>query len=99
MIGETILGAWATVGVLTEKGMPKVSSTGKNFVIWKLSTLDTSTVPLFLFGDAYIRHWKESAGSIMAVLNAKVRRDDKVKLKKYWMELLLFSIVSHCSSL
>lgn len=77
MIGENISGCWATVGVLSEKGMPKVSSNGKNFAIWKLATLDTNTVSLFLFGDAYTRHWKEPAGSIAAVFNAKVWRDNK----------------------
>ncbi|GLJ04681.1 hypothetical protein SUGI_0001200 [Cryptomeria japonica] len=77
MMGDNITGSWATVGVLTEKGNPRLSSNGKNFAIWKLSSLDSATISLFLFGDAYTRHWKESPGSILSIFNAKVRREDK----------------------
>ncbi|KAH9327737.1 hypothetical protein KI387_007915, partial [Taxus chinensis] len=77
MMGDKITGSWATVGVLTEKGNPRLSSTGKNFTIWKLSSLDATTISLFLFGDAYPRHWKEAPGSILSIFNAKVRREDK----------------------
>mgnify|MGYP006889206765 FL=1 len=83
-MGEKISGSWATIGVLAEKGMPKVCSTGKNFAIWKIASLDTTTVSLFLFGDAYAQHYKESAGSIITVLNAKVRRDAKVSFIACW---------------
>lgn len=76
-MGENIKGAWATVGVLAEKGSPKVSSNGKDFAIWKIASLDTATISLFLFGDAYTQHCKEPAGCIIAVFNAKVRHDNK----------------------
>jgi minichromosome maintenance protein 10 len=78
-MGDKISGSWATIGVLAEKGMPKVCSTGKSFSVWKIASLDTTTVSLFLFGDAYAQHYKESAGSIITVLNAKVRCDAKVR--------------------
>jgi minichromosome maintenance protein 10 len=61
MMGDNIMGCWATVGVLTEKGNPKLSSTGKNFSLWKLGSLEEITISLFLFGDEYTRHWKEIA--------------------------------------
>lgn len=77
MMGDNITGCWATVGVLTEKGNPKLSSTGKNFAVWKLGSLDEITISLFLFGDAYTRHWKELPGSILSIFNAKIRREDK----------------------
>ncbi|MCO5594789.1 hypothetical protein L7F22_048823 [Adiantum nelumboides] len=78
-MGENIKGSWATIGVLAGKGTPKVSSTGQNFSIWKIASLDSTTVPIFLFGEAFSHHYKEPAGCIFAVFNAKVRRDDKRK--------------------
>ncbi|BBN16684.1 minichromosome maintenance protein 10 [Marchantia polymorpha subsp. ruderalis] len=72
-------GSWATIAILVDKGPPRQSSTGKNFVIWKLGTLDSNVISLFLFGDAYKAHWKEQPGSILAVLNANVRTDPKTK--------------------
>ncbi|XP_028765746.1 protein MCM10 homolog isoform X2 [Neltuma alba] len=75
MIGDTISGCWATVGVLTEKGSPKTSSTGKSFCIWKIGSLDESNISLFLFGDAYKRNSQEHAGTLFALFNCSVRKD------------------------
>ncbi|KAK8947210.1 hypothetical protein KSP39_PZI007462 [Platanthera zijinensis] len=50
---DTLSGSWATVGVLTEKMGAKVSSTGKNYGIWKMSCLDEIDIFVFLFGNAY----------------------------------------------
>ncbi|XP_024532694.1 protein MCM10 homolog isoform X1 [Selaginella moellendorffii] len=77
VIGDGVRGSWATIAVLSDKGQPRVSSNSKNYVIWKLSCLNESTVSLFLFGDAYKEHWKEAVGSVIAVFDAKVRHDDK----------------------
>lgn len=71
-------GSWATVGVLIEKGQPKVSAAGKKFSIWKLASLDGAAISIFLFGAAYTQHWKESAGAVFTVFNAKVRLDERV---------------------
>ncbi|MCO5549151.1 hypothetical protein L7F22_002617 [Adiantum nelumboides] len=78
-MGENIKGSWATIGVLAGKGTPKVSSTGQNFSMWKIASLDSTTVSIFLFGEAFSHHYKEPAGCIFAVFSAKVRRDDKRK--------------------
>ncbi|XP_057966484.1 uncharacterized protein LOC131156650 [Malania oleifera] len=75
LVGDTLSGCWATVGVLTEKGNPKTSSTGKSYSIWKFGCLDESTVSVFLFGDAYQKHSKEQAGTIFALFNCNVRKD------------------------
>ncbi|XP_054778824.1 uncharacterized protein LOC129286797 [Prosopis cineraria] len=75
LIGDTISGCWATVGVLTEKGSPKTSSTGKSFCIWKIGCLDESNISLFLFGDAYKRNSQEHAGTVFALFNCAVRKD------------------------
>ncbi|XP_077246255.1 minichromosome maintenance 10 [Tasmannia lanceolata] len=79
LVGDTISGCWATVGVLTEKGNPKVSSTGKNFCIWKIGCLNESDVSVFLFGDAYTKNWKEPVGTIFALFNSGVRKDAQGK--------------------
>ncbi|GAB2291953.1 hypothetical protein Dimus_026202 [Dionaea muscipula] len=73
--GDTLTGHWATVGVLTEKGNPKMSSTGKNYCIWKLGSLDEQTLSVFLFGDAYQKHWKEPAGTVFGFFNSSIRKD------------------------
>ncbi|KAG7978220.1 hypothetical protein I3843_05G073700 [Carya illinoinensis] len=75
LVGDTLSGCWATVGVVTEKGTPKTSSTGKNYCIWKVGCLDENTVSLFLFGDAYQKNWKEQAGTVFALFNCSVRKD------------------------
>ncbi|PON89989.1 Zinc finger, Mcm10/DnaG-type [Trema orientale] len=75
LIGDTLSGCWATVGVLTEKGNPRTSSTGKSYSIWKIGCLDETTVSLFLFGDAYTKHCKDQAGTVFALFNCTVRKD------------------------
>ncbi|KAG8368085.1 hypothetical protein BUALT_Bualt15G0008600 [Buddleja alternifolia] len=74
--GDTLSGCWATIGVLTEKGAPKTSSIGKKFAIWKIGCLDDETISLFLFGDAYQKTCEEKIGTIFALLNCSVRKDN-----------------------
>ncbi|KAJ0964204.1 hypothetical protein J5N97_029326 [Dioscorea zingiberensis] len=73
--GDTLSGSWATIGILTEKGTPKLSSAGKNYCVWKIGCLDELNVSVFLFGDAYSRYSKESLGSVFALFNSAVRKD------------------------
>ncbi|PKA60775.1 hypothetical protein AXF42_Ash006409 [Apostasia shenzhenica] len=77
--GDTLSGFWATVGVLTEKGVTKVSSAGKNYSICKMGCLDETTVSVFLFGDAYAMTSNERVGAMFALFNATVRRDSEGK--------------------
>lgn len=78
MTGDSFSGSWATVGVLTEKGIQRTSSTGKSYCIWQIGCLDENTVSLFLFGDAYQRNSQEQAGAVFALFNCAVRKDAKV---------------------
>uniref|UniRef100_A0A7N0U5W4 Zinc finger Mcm10/DnaG-type domain-containing protein n=1 Tax=Kalanchoe fedtschenkoi TaxID=63787 RepID=A0A7N0U5W4_KALFE len=73
--GDTLSGCWATVGVLAEKGIPRTSSVGKNYCIWKVGSLDENTVGVFLFGDAYHNFCKEEPGAVFAFFNGVVRKD------------------------
>lgn len=75
--GDTLSGCWATVGVLTEKSNHQTSSSGKNYCIWKLGSLDENITSVFLFGDAYQKNWKEQNGSVFALFNCAVRKDNK----------------------
>ncbi|MCL7047749.1 hypothetical protein MKW94_020345 [Papaver nudicaule] len=75
IVGDTITGSWVTIGVLCEKGGPKMSSTGKHYCIWKIGCLDESTLSVFMFGDAYITFSKEPVGTVFALFNSKVRKD------------------------
>ncbi|KDP29654.1 hypothetical protein JCGZ_18816 [Jatropha curcas] len=76
LVGDTLSGCWATIGVLTEKGNPRTSSVGKSYCIWKIGCLDENTISLFLFGDAYQQNCKEQAGTVFALFNCTVRRDN-----------------------
>ncbi|KAL8158819.1 hypothetical protein V2J09_000356 [Rumex salicifolius] len=75
IVGDSVMGCWATIGVLTEKGSPKTSSIGQSYCLWKIGCLDEQTISIFLFGKAYQMHSKESAGTVFAVFNAGVRKD------------------------
>ncbi|XP_041998906.1 protein MCM10 homolog isoform X1 [Salvia splendens] len=73
--GDTLSGCWATIGVLAEKGAPRMSSIGKTFAIWKIGCLGDETISLFLFGDAYQKSCEAKVGTIFALLNCSVRKD------------------------
>lgn len=71
--GDSLSGSWSTVGVLIEKGIPRTSSNGKAYSIWKIGSLNEDGVSLFLFGDAYQRNMNEKAGTVFAFFNCNVR--------------------------
>ncbi|XP_061993610.1 uncharacterized protein LOC133711518 [Rosa rugosa] len=77
LVGETLSGCWATVGVLIEKGTKRASSTGKSYSIYKFECLEEDTVSVFLFGDAYERNCNEQAGMVFALFNCSLRKDAK----------------------
>lgn len=89
-IGDSFSGSWATVGVLTEKGIQRTSSSGKGYCIWKIGCLDENTVSLFLFGDAYLRNKNEQAGAVFALFDCSVRKDAKV-LRCYALVIFVFN--------
>ncbi|CAI9104749.1 OLC1v1003495C3 [Oldenlandia corymbosa var. corymbosa] len=74
--GDTFSGCWVTIGVLTEKGDQRTSSTGKPYTIWKMGCLDGKTTSVFLFGDAYKRNCNEKDGTIFALFSCGVRKDN-----------------------
>lgn len=78
LVGDILSGCWATVGVLTEKGERRTSSTGKDYCIWKIGCLDENTVTVFLFGTAYQKHCKEEVGTVFALFNSGARKDNSV---------------------
>lgn len=78
LVGDTLSGCWATVGVLTDKGERKTSSTGKDYCIWKMGCLDEDTVSVFLFGTAYQKNCKENVGTVFALFNSGARKDKSV---------------------
>ena len=64
--------AWATVGVLTDKGVTRETANGRNYARWTLADLSGTSVSLFLFGDAYSDWWRADVGAVMAVLRPKL---------------------------
>lgn len=55
---------------------------GKKYSIWKLSDLSgqNAVMTLFLFGEAFQKHWKTSLGTIIAILNPSVMPDREVRI-------------------
>jgi hypothetical protein len=45
-------------------------------MIWFVSNLNGTSISLFLFGEAYDARWKESEGTVIAILNPK-RKEEK----------------------
>lgn len=76
LVGDTLSGCWATVGVLIEKGELRMSSAGKPYCIWKVGSLDEDTVSVFLFGTAYQKNSKDEVGSVFAFLSCGARKDN-----------------------
>ncbi|KAK4746621.1 hypothetical protein SAY87_025658 [Trapa incisa] len=74
--GDSLSGCWATVGVLIEKGIPRTSSNGKSYSIWKVGSLDDDSLSLFLFGDAYQKNMNEKTGTVFALFNCNIRKDN-----------------------
>lgn len=64
---------WVVAGVIVSKVI-RTSSGGNQFCVWTLSDLqrELKTVALFLFGDAFKQCWKNSAGTVVGVLNPSV---------------------------
>lgn len=75
LVGDTLSGCWATVGVVTGRGNTKMSSTGKSFCVLQIGSLDEKTISVFLFGDAYQKYSKEEAGAVLALFSCGVRKD------------------------
>ncbi|KAL8469969.1 hypothetical protein ACS0TY_032728 [Phlomoides rotata] len=44
LVGDTLSGCWATIGVLSRKLAENTSSIGHKFTIWKMACLDEETV-------------------------------------------------------
>jgi minichromosome maintenance protein 10 len=70
-----VQGDWALLCVLGEKAGTKEASNGKRYGIWTLCDLEGTCTKLFLFGDAFAEHWKESEASILALLAPKVKAE------------------------
>ncbi|KAJ3692810.1 hypothetical protein LUZ60_011905 [Juncus effusus] len=80
-LGDNTSGSWATAGVLLEKGANRVSSAGKNYGIWKFGSLEESgfEIPVFLFNDSHLNFSNDSVGTVFALFNANVKRDNSGK--------------------
>lgn len=79
-----IQGDWMMFAVLLEKSEARKSANGKKYQIWKLGNLKKTIISLFLFGSVYEKHWKESIGSVIALLNPKMipsRNSDGIALE------------------
>lgn len=75
--GPAASGAWATIAVVGEVSQRRTSSSGKKYVVWKLTDLDDVCVSLFLFGRAYSDLDDEAKpGTMVAVLSPKLRKED-----------------------
>jgi len=71
-------GRWATAGVLLEKRV-RAGADGRSYSTWKLGDLSPADnhFTLFLFGQAHLDHHREPEGTLWAVVDGKLRADDR----------------------
>ncbi|KAL6846043.1 hypothetical protein ACP4OV_023491 [Aristida adscensionis] len=74
--GDRFSGCWATAGVVLDKGVPRTSSQGNSYSIWKMGALDEAEVSVFLFGDAHTHYSGAAVGSVFALFSGNVRMDN-----------------------
>ncbi|KAJ3179856.1 SPT3 Dosage dependent suppressor of Ty-induced promoter mutations-like protein [Geranomyces variabilis] len=86
MRGDDIDGDWVTIGVVFDKSAPRTSSIGKQFSTLKLTDLNGGVVNVFLFDGCHIAHEGEAVGSVVAILNAKIKMPNE---KGQYLALLI----------
>ncbi|KAJ3055601.1 minichromosome maintenance- protein [Rhizophlyctis rosea] len=72
MHGDDIPGDWVAIGVIASKSPPRTASTGKKYILFKLTDLAGCIVNVFAFGRAFEGVWKETVGSVVAILNPRI---------------------------
>lgn len=77
-LGGDIHTDWVTMGVIADKTMPRTASNDKKYCVVKLNDLAGTQVNLFLFDEAFDAHYKETVGSVIAVLNPGIARPQDV---------------------
>lgn len=84
---------WVIAAVVVKKLPPRVSQNGNNYSSWIISDLksDLKTVFLFLFGKAHQELWKTAAGTVLAILNPSVLKNDNDKKSEYEAKLSIKS--------
>ncbi|CAH1396658.1 unnamed protein product [Nezara viridula] len=84
---------WVIAAVIVKKLPPRVSQNGNNYSSWIISDLksDLKTVFLFLFGRAHQELWKTSPGTVLAILNPSVLKNDNDKKSEYEAKLSIKS--------
>lgn len=74
------------VGIVGSKMAPRRSKNDKIFSIWRLTDLasvgnggsNSSNFSLFLFGGVHDKLWKESEGTVIAILKPKILPPNQV---------------------
>lgn len=57
-----------SIGVLISKSIPHLSKNGHKFVTWKLSDLESNTVIVTLYTNAYKDHFQDSLGGVVYII-------------------------------
>ena len=68
--------SWLTIAALVDKGQAKQKSNGGYFSVWKFSDLRkgglATTLSVLLFDEAFSESWKETPGTVFAILNPRI---------------------------
>ncbi|KAJ3114492.1 minichromosome maintenance- protein [Nowakowskiella sp. JEL0407] len=68
-----IAGDWVTIGVVSEKSLPRASVKGEKYITMRVTDLKGMSMAVILFGRCFDVHWMEVVGSVVAVLNPRVK--------------------------
>ncbi|GMR53647.1 hypothetical protein PMAYCL1PPCAC_23842 [Pristionchus mayeri] len=77
---DTSESSWVTVGVIIEKSGTLKSSSGNEYMIWKLHDLkncEEKPTKALLFGEAVKEHWKLQKGNVVVMLSPQIILDSK----------------------
>ncbi|KAI9204965.1 uncharacterized protein BJ171DRAFT_502502 [Polychytrium aggregatum] len=70
---ESIAGDWVTVGIIGNKSEPRTSKIQSKYIVVTLTDLKGTALNLFLWKSAFEKHWKILPGTVVAMLNPRIK--------------------------
>eukprot|EP00026_Physarum_polycephalum_P006228 Phypoly_transcript_06270.p1 GENE.Phypoly_transcript_06270~~Phypoly_transcript_06270.p1 ORF type:complete len:562 (+),score=80.73 Phypoly_transcript_06270:23-1687(+) len=65
---------WMIIGVIQSVSLSHTTTNRQSkYIVWKLTDLFGTVVPMVLFGSCYDAHWKQYQGAVVAVLSPNIQ--------------------------
>jgi hypothetical protein len=86
-VDTTCLSSWSTIGVVVKKPVVKMSRHGTQYCVLRLANLHQAECSLVLLGQACKKYWNIAPGSVVALHNAQLLKNNQVS-SVVWCYLL-----------